>query len=247
GSHVVARGSSHVVARGSSHVVARGSSHVVARGSSHVVARESSHVEAWGSSHVEAWGSSHVVARESSHVVARESSHVEARESSQTQLFGGATSEAKGAFCVTTVHGKRAQAIGGVIVAVPDIDTPELFIEWFGIETKKVRGKLVAYLYKAVNDQYNSGYGANYSPGTTLEAMDWDGGKNKCGGGLHLSPSPRHAQRYASEATKFLRCPVLVSEIGVIHEDGVSDKVKVKRVIAPGCVEVDVDGNAVTA
>jgi hypothetical protein len=141
---------------------------------------------------------------------------------------------------VTTVHGKRAQATGGHIIAIPDITTAPDFLEWFGLATAET----TVTLFKAVGDDFKSQKGTRYAPGDTPEANDWDGGLNRCGGGLHLGPSPRHSQNYAGAATRFVACKVEVSTIAVISDSmgGLPpDKVKVPRVLE--CVEVDIDGN----
>ncbi len=160
--------------------------------------------------------------------------------SAQVTAYGSAQVRAT-AWVVTTVHGKRAKAIGGHVVALPEIKTVADWIEFYGVETEGVDGERVAYVFKAVNDEWKSGHDTAYKPGSTPEASDWDGGKDRCGGGLHFSPRPFMALSYNPDATKFVRCPVLVSELAVIT-DG-ADKVKGKRVVAPGCQEVDIDGN----
>jgi hypothetical protein len=200
-------------AKAGEYVVARESSHVVAWGSSHVVARESSHVVAWGSSHV--------VARESSHVVAWGSSHVEARESSHVEASP----------CVAVhKHGPNPKIKGGVVIEVPKLDTPEKWCDFWGIKVS--RG--IATLYKAVNDDWLSGYKTSYAPRTKPEAPDWEP-DGQCGGGLHFCAHPVVAADYQSGATKYLACPVRLDEVSVID----SQKVKAKRVVGKGCVEVD--------
>ena len=102
--------------------------------------------------------------------------------------------------------------------------------------------------FKAVGDDWCStnrtpaGKRISYKPGTKPKAPDWDGGGAECGGGLHFSPSPHHALEFNPEATRFVGCPVLVSEI-VVHPNGVyPSKVKAPRVYGK-CFEVDLDGN----
>ena len=176
-----------------------------AKAGEHVVARESSHVEAWGSSHVVAW--------ESSHVVARESSHVEASP-----------------YVAVHKQSPHARLKGGVIIEVPQLDTPEAWCDFHGL--KVTRG--IVTLFKAVTDDWLSGYKTSYEPGTKPEAADWkDDGQ--CGGGLHFCAHPVMSLDYHPGATKFVACPVRLSEISVID----SGKVKAKRVVGKGCVEVD--------
>jgi hypothetical protein len=262
-SHVVARESSHVEAWGSSHVEAWGSSHVVARESSHVVARESSHVEAWGSSHVvaresshvEAWGSSHVVARESSHVVARESSHVEAwgsshvvawgsshvvaRESSHVVAWGSSHVEASKYVSISLQSG-LAVVSGGVVIKVPPIDTVEAWCDYYG--TPIVDG--ITTLYKALDATFTSGYKFLYTPGSLVEAPDWDGGKAECGGGLHGCAHPLDALGFQSDAVKFVAIPVRVEDIVVHCPASSPNKVKFRKSCGP-VLEVDRHGKAI--
>ena len=245
--NVVAYGSSqpHVVARGSSqpHVVAYESSqpHVEAYESSqpHVVAYESSqpHVEAYGSSqpHVVAYGSS------KPHVVARESSkpHVVAKGTVQLSIRGSMSVVAAATVAICILGGTPKIKGGGFITRV-DISTPAKWCDYYGV----VHDQGYALLYKGVRENFNSQRGFNYNPGTTLEAPDWDGGKEECGGGLHFSPYPAMTIEFDNNATRFLACPVRLSEMAV-HPDGdYPQKVKARRVALP-CYEVDRDGKPI--
>jgi hypothetical protein len=240
-SHVVARESSHVVAWESSHVVALGSSHVEARESSHVEARESSHVVAWGSSHVVAWGSSHVEARESSHVVAWESSHVEAWGAAQV-IARGAAKVIAAAFCAVTILSAAAKVEGGVQIKPPDITTGSAWCEYQAVD---VGDDGIATLFKAVDAAWCSPRGFAYQPGTTVEAPDWDGGKEECGGGLHFVPHASMAPRWMSEWKHIVACPVRVEDIAAhgFNAD-YPDKCKAARVCAP-IFEVDINGKRI--
>jgi hypothetical protein len=212
-SRVVAWGSSRVVAWGSSRVVARGSSRVEAWESSHVEARESSHVEARGSSRVEAWESSRVVAWGSSHVVAWGSSHVEASP-----------------YVAVYLRSQRVTLSGGHVIDLTAIDLtdPVQWCEFHGVKT----GDGIAYLYKAVGDDWRSDYGAEYAPGTTPEATDWNTVAG-CGQGLHFCAHPQLSLTYKRDATKFVRVGVRLDEMVPL-----GDKIKARRVVV-ACVEVD--------
>jgi hypothetical protein len=222
-SHVEAWGSSHVEAWESSHVEARGSSHVVARGSSHVEAWESSHVEARGSSHVEAWGSSHVVARESSHVVARGAAFVRQRDRAAVKV-------APNCSVVVMRHAAVQPVDGGTVIDVAPITTVEGWCDYHGIEVAAG----VAVLYKAVDRDYRSGHGFLYAPGSIPVASDWDGGKRECGGGLHFSPRPVAAKAFHPSATKFLACPIRLTDIRPPRaDDAHPEKVKARGCCGP--------------
>jgi hypothetical protein len=185
-----------------------------------ITIRGSAHVEAWGSAHVVASGSAHVVARESAHIVARESAHVVASK-------------------LVTVHrhGSTPVVTGGVIIQVDPPKSPAEWLDFYGIQV--IDG--IAVLFKGLDDKFVSPHGMSYAPGTTPSAPDWDGGREECGGGLHFSPTPFMATEFAPEATHFVACPVLVSEI-VVHEYAMyPSKVKAPRCIAP-VWEVDIYG-----
>ena len=207
----------HVVAKGSAHVVARGSAHVVARGSAHVVARESVHVVAWGSAHVEAWESVHVVARGSAHVVASKWSTVRKMLS----------------HCGTIM--------GGIVVEEPAITTADDWCAYYGVTVKDG----IAVVYKAVRDDYRSSHDFLYPVGAAVECNDWDGGECECGGGLHFSPSPAMAFQFDDLATRFLACPVALSDMrSPTATDCYPQKIKARRVCGP-IIEVDINGDAI--
>ena len=98
-------------------------------------------------------------------------------------------------------------------------------------------------LYKAVGADFRSEHGTDYSPGLIPVAEDWDGGVRECGGGLHFCPRPFMSLRFAPNATRFVACPVSLSDIAV-HPDGDTTKCK-----ARGCCfstwECDIDGNPI--
>jgi hypothetical protein len=201
------------------------SSHVVAWDSSHVVAWDSSHVEAWGSSHVEARGSSHVEAWDSSHVVARDSSHVEAA----TKYVG------------IHLHSRAVRVDGnGTIIDCINIDLsdPERWCEYHGVEIADG----IAYVFKAVNREWTTDRGTDYSPGSLPEAADWDAGWLDCGRGLHFCNHPLRSLDFLGgrvEDARFLKCGVRLDEMVTLD-----DKAKARRVVV-GCVEVDRYGRPV--
>jgi hypothetical protein len=255
---VVARGSSRVVALGSSRVEARESSSVEAWGSSRVVARESSSVVALESSRVVARGSSRVVALGSSSVVALESSRVEARESSSVEAWGSSSVEARESSSVVArgavalrvigpsvtataatmcaVHIEQSgRCAGGTQIVVPAISHIEQWCEFYGVDI--VDGVVV--LFKGVDDEFRSPRGGIYIPGTTPAACDWDGGEKECGGGFHFSPVALMTLEFASNATRFVACPIRVSDIRHPKPgDSHPSKVKARGCCAP-CYEVD--------
>ncbi len=231
-SQVTACDSSQVTAYGSSQVTACDSSQVRACGSSQVRAYDSSQVTACGSSQVRAYDSSQVTAYDSSQVTACGSSQVTAYDSSQVRAYDSSQVTACDYVAVTRTN-PHIKVSGGVVIDVPDLNDAVEWCRYYGIDVK--RG--VATVFKAVDDDYKSGYGADYTPGKKPKADDWDPTPT-CGGGLHFSPRPFMALDYAGGATRFLACRVKVSEMVAL-----GDKIKAPRVLS--CVEVNEDGNAI--
>jgi len=232
-----------------------------------VVAWESSQprVVAWGSSQprVEAWESSQprVVAWESSQprVVARGSSQprveawgssqprVEAWGSSQPRvvawgftllsIFGRVLAKCAAQVCVT-IEGP-AVVEGGHQVRVSRA-TAQQWCDYYGVSV--LDG--IALLYKAVNSDFRSPHGANYTPGTIPVAPDWDGGTAECGGGLHFSPSPAMAREFHPDAVRYLACPVALADIAIHPNASMPQKIKARGCAAP-TYEVNEDGEPV--
>jgi hypothetical protein len=233
---VRASGSSTVTAYGSSTVTAYGSSTVRAYGSSTVTAYGSSTVTASGSSTVTAYGSSTVTASGSSTVTASGSSTVTAYGSSTVTASGSSTVRAEQFVAVHNLS-KRAKITGdGVVITPPDLTKPKNWLAYHGIPIDNG----IAVLFKAVDDNFNSGHHFNYAPGSAPEAPDWNSTR-ACGNGLHFVAKPWDGFAYLPNATKFVACPVRVSKLVVIDEG----KVKAPRVEKPGCVECDQDGNPI--
>jgi hypothetical protein len=109
-----------------------------------------------------------------------------------------------------------------------DFSDPEQWYEFHGVTVEDG----IAYMYKAVGDDWLSDYGTSYAPGTTPEAPDWMAVQS-CGQGLHFCAHPELSRGYKSDATKFVKCGVRVDETVTL-----GDKIKAKRVVVP-CVEVD--------
>jgi len=103
----------------------------------------------------------------------------------------------------------------------------------------------VATLYKAVDDEYRSGRGFAYRPGTVPVAPDWDEGKAECGGGLHFCATPRLAKAFCTTATRYVACPVKLTDMAVVKTPQYPSKVKAKGCCSPTW-EVDIDGNPLT-
>jgi hypothetical protein len=201
--------------------------------SSTVTACDSSTVRACDSSTVTAYDSSTVTACDSSTVTACDSSTVRACDSSTVTACDSSTVRASSHVAIH-LHSSTVIPEGGVVIDHTKVDLTDLktWCEYQGIE---VDGK-TAYLYKAVDDNWTTEKGFDYSPGSTPVAPDFNR-RNECGGGLHFGPTPAHALAYNPRATRFVRVGVALSDLVPIT--GSTAKAKAKKVTDP-CVEVDI-------
>ena len=228
-----------VTARDSSTVTARDSSTVRACGSSTVAAYDSSTVAAYDSSTVRAYDSSTVTAYDSSTVTAYDSSTVTARDSSTVTAYDSSTVWAYDSGVAVHLHSGAAKVDGGVVIDhTTERDmTPAQWCDYHGV---KVEGG-IAYVYKAVDGEWTTDRGFDYSPGATPKAPDWRDDR-ECGHGLHFSPSPAQALAYHCEASRFVRVGVSLDTLRPIY--GGTAKCKAPRVVVP-CVEVDAHMNEI--
>jgi len=103
---------------------------------------------------------------------------------------------------------------GGVVIRAKTALTVRAWADNYGA-TIEGKGKAASILMgKALNADMKSPHGTVYTPGTTVTAPDWDGGKAECGGGLHactLAGISRDsyynkAKRYALLRVKLTDC-----------------------------------------
>ena len=170
------------------------------------------------------------------------SASVRAYGSASVTAYGSASVRAS-QYVPVQVHpntwGDKVKVKGGILIELPVIDTVEKWLEFHDVTVK--RGNAV--LFKAVDKNFKSPHGTYYTPGSKPTAPDWDGGAAECGGGLHFCAFPHIAAAYNSNATRYVGCPVKVSDI-VLHADGDTQKVKAPRVSGK-CFEVDINGDPV--
>ena len=196
---------------------------------------------------VDASGSVTVWAYDSATVWASDSATVWASGSATVRASGSATVHAGALVAIhnhnpDNKHG-TVTITGGVVI---DVRKPATIHEWFDRYGVTPDDGVVT-LFKAVADDYESSRGFRYVPGTIPVAPDWDGGKAECGGGLHFCATPWIAKsRFKFDATRFVACPILVTDIA-FHPDGnLPEKVKARGCCAP-VWECDIDGNPVAA
>jgi hypothetical protein len=213
-------------------VDASGSAVVRALGNATVRAGGSAKVRAWESATVDAWGAVDVEATDLVTVRARGRVSVKARGTAIVRAHGSVSIEATQLVTVVA-HGDAPSVGGGPTASLPD--APSSVEEWCRLHGVSVEDG-VATLYKAVDADFRSYNGMSYEPGSLPRASDWDGGLETCGGGLHFSPSPLSAGRYAVNESRYVACPVSLEDTVLLD-----DKVKSIGVCAP-VYEVDEDG-----
>jgi hypothetical protein len=139
-----------------------------------------------------------------------------------------------------TKHGNNVKAIGGVQI---DYLPPQNLAEWLEEYDVQVADG-IAIVYKAVGSDFKSERGGDYTPGTCPECDKCDT-TVECGGGLHVCGTPHHALSFHDSANRFVAMPVAVDSIAHWPNGEYPSKVKVPRVVAPGCYEVDINGNRI--
>ena len=232
---------------GSATVGAYGSATVVAYGSATVVAYGSATVRASGSATVRAYDSATVRAYDSATVRAYDSATVRAYDSATVRAYGSAgihvhhySKTKAGKFVPVHLHDATAEVEGGVVIDVSkSLQDPRDWCAYHGVEVSKAG---IATVYKAVDDNYTTPRGVDYSPGRKPKCDDWSP-TIYCGNGLHFSPTPVLAREYHLQATKFLAVGVKVDDLVPILGSGAA-KCKAPAVVR-ACVEVDIHGKPV--
>jgi hypothetical protein len=156
------------------------------------------------------------------------SATVSACGSATVRAYGSATVRAT-ALVPVHDHGPEVKVTGGVVIPIRE---PASMVEWcdfYGVGVS--RGW--ATVFKAVNDDLVSDHGFAYPVGSEVACDDWSE-VAVCGQGLHFSPRPFMALRYAT-GQRFLAVKVKVAECVVL-----GDKIKAPRCRVVG--EVDEDG-----
>jgi hypothetical protein len=119
---------------------------------------------------------------------------------------------------------------GGRVIDCKLPTTPAEWCNHYGVEIKDG----VAILYKGVNDKFISDRGGDYTPATIPIAPDWDSGDRECGGGFHFSPMPQMTLEFAQSPTKWVACPVALSDMRSPHQgDQYPNKIKARGCAAP--------------
>ena len=148
----------------------------------------------------------------------------------------------KAGTCVPVhVNSKNVTHQGGVIIDMTAIDAndPET---WCAMHLVEVDEDGQAHLYKALDDDLNAGHDyrlTQYPIGQVVDdTANWVD-DNKCGGGLHVSPTPWLANAYYGGESRFVEVCCPVEELRPIDEaKAKAPRLRVLR-------EVTVDGSPV--
>ena len=200
---------------------------VEAWGNAMVVARDRATVVALDRATVKAWGSAMVRAGDRATVRAWDGAMVEAWGSATVEVWDGATVEAWGSATVragdrATVRAGTCVAVhvysqlvayqGGVIIDMTAINTGDPK-SWCAMQLVEVDNDRQAHLYKALDEELNAGHGyrlTQYPIGQVVDDTEHWVDNNKCGDGLHASPTPWLAKLHYTNASRFVEvcCPV---------------------------------------
>lgn len=205
---------------------------VVAFGDATVSARDYATVRAYGDATVRACGRASVTARDDATVKAWDRAYINAWDSATV----------KAGTCVPVyVHSKNVTHQGGVIIDMTTIDAKNP-TTWCAMNLVEVDEDGQAHLYKALDADLNAGHDyrlANYPIGHVVDdTANWVD-NDKCGGGLHASPTPWLAKTYNMGASRFVEVCCPVEELRPIDEaKAKAPRLRVLR-------EVTVDGSPI--
>ena len=253
---VMISGDTRVTAFGDATVEVSGDATVRAFENATVSAFDNSTVRAWDRATVRAFGDATVSAVDHATVKALGYATVNACDDATVTAWDHATVKAwgrasvnaygsatvKAGTCVTVhVHSKTVAHQGGVVIDLTAINAndPET---WCAMNLVEVDEDGQAHLYKALDADLNAGryYRLTHYPiGQVVDdSANWVD-NNKCGGGLHASPTPWLAKTYYMEASRFVEVCCPLKELRPI------DKAKAKAPRFRVLREVTVDGSPI--
>ncbi len=237
---VTVSGDTRVTAFGDATVEVSGDATVTAFGDATVTAFGDATVSAVDHATVKALGYATVNACDDATVTAWDHATVKAWGRASVNAYGSAT--VKAGTCVTVhVHSKTVTRQGGVVIDLTAIDAndPET---WCAMNLVEVDEDGQAHLYKALDADLNAGHDyrlTQYPIGQVVDdTANWVD-NNRCGGGLHVSPTPWMANSYYEEASRFVEVCCPVEELRPI------DKAKAKAPRLRVLREVTLDGSPI--
>ena len=213
-------------------VEAFGNSIVTVRDNATVNALEQATIDAFGNATVNACGYATVSAWDRASVRAWNRATVDAWEDSTVEA---------GIFVAVYVHSKTVAHEGRVIIDVTLIDANDPGT-WCAMHLVEVDEDGQAHLYKALDADLNAGHDyrlTHYPIGHVVDdSANWVD-DNRCGNGLHVSPTPWLAKTYYEEGSRFVEVCCPVKELRPID----SSKAKAPRLRV--LREVTVDGSSI--
>ena len=197
-------------------------------------------VEVSGDASVKAVENATVIAVDRASVNAWDRASVRAWNRATVDVWEDSTVEA-GIFVAVYVHSKTVAHEGEVIIDMTLIDANDPGT-WCAMHLVEVDEDGQAHLYKALDADLNAGHDyrlTQYPIGQVVDdSANWMD-DNRCGNGLHVSPTPWLAKTYYEEASRFVEVCCPVEELRPID----SSKAKAPRFRV--LREVTVDGSSI--
>ena len=240
GKNVEVSGDATVEAAGCARVRALYHATIIAYDNANVIAHDGATVMAFDDVLVMAFDNVTVESFDNSIVTVMGDASVKAHDRTAVRAYND--SRVKAGPCVPVhVNSKNVTHQGGVIIDMTAIDAndPET---WCAMHLVEVDEDGQAHLYKALDADLNAGHYyrlTNYPIGQVVDdTANWVD-NNKCGGGLHASPTPWLANAYYMEESRFVEVCCPVEELRPINEaKAKAPRLRVLR-------EVTVDGSPV--
>lgn len=211
GQDVAVSGDATVEAAGRARVRALYHATIIAYDNANVIAHDGATVMAFDDVLVMAFDNVTVESFDNSIVTVMGDASVKAHDRTAVRAYND--SRVKAGPCVPVhVHSKNVTHKGGVIIDMTTIDAndPET---WCAMHLIEVDEDGQAHLYKALDADLNAGHAyrlTHYPIGHVVDdTANW-ADNNRCGNGLHVSPTPWLAKDHYGEASRFVEvcCPV---------------------------------------
>ena len=200
------------------------------RGNSSANLRGNSSADLWDNSRADLWDNSSADLWDNSRADLRGNSSADLRDNSRADLKKFTVAWKKSVDVTIT-------GTGHVIdMSALDLSNPGEWAEYVGVNVDE-EGQV--HLFKAVDDNLESVFSRGkflYEIGSIVQPEKWSK-NNRCGNGIHLSPSPQHARDHFPRATRFLEVTCDVATFMPI------DASKIKAPEAFVLREVDINGD----
>ena len=205
---------------------------------SRAILRNNSSATLRDNSSADLWDNSRAILRDNSRAILWDNSSADLSDNSSAILRDNSRATLK----KFTVAWKKSVDVtttgtGNVIdMSAVDLSNPDEWAEYVGANVDE-EGQV--HLYKAVDDNLESAYSHGkftYEIGSIVQPETWSE-NNRCGNGIHLCPSPKHARDHFPRATRFLEVTCDAATFMPI------DASKIKASEAFVLREVDINGD----